>query len=209
VRIVAISDTHTRHSNLILPEGDMLVHCGDYSLQGLYDEAYEYIVWLGKQTQFKHIVCISGNHDFNDTELKRLIAESGYNINYLLHEPLEIDGIKFFGSPYTPIFYNWHFMRYEDELARLYEEIPEDTQVLITHGPPYSILDTTQEGDFAGSVALYDRIKQLPQLKYHLFGHIHECYGRCQIDDITFINCSSVNRKYKPVNPPQVFDICP
>jgi Icc-related predicted phosphoesterase len=203
MRIVFISDTHKFHDQLILPEGDMLVHCGDYSFTGKPAETFEFCKWFASQ-DFEHKVLISGNHDFNEHLI--YVALTEHKFTYLLHEPILLGGIVIFGSPYTPPFYDWNFMLNEDQLARRYDEIPQDTQLLITHGPPNGILDQTHYDEHCGSVALLDRIKCLPNLRVHAFGHIHESAGSKVLDNVTFINACSVDSRYKIVHPPIVYD---
>lgn len=128
----------------------------------------------------------------------------------LIHEPIEIRGCRFFGSPYTPTFLNWHFMRDRGPTLRAeWEKIPERTDVVITHGPAYGHGDTAPawRGQPPRHVGCFELLKRLhlirPQL--HIFGHIHDGYGMTISDEIpgaTFLNASICTEAYRPLNPP-------
>jgi Icc-related predicted phosphoesterase len=138
-------------------------------------------------------------------------------IKLLIHESIEIGGFKIFGSPYTPFFHNWAFNIFRGEgLVEKWSQIPDDTQVLITHGPPMGILDEVisfngkkceWEVEKVGCAALYNRIQELKSLKLHIFGHIHPGAGTKQINGVTYINASTCNEQYKPVNGPMIFSL--
>jgi Icc-related predicted phosphoesterase len=210
-RIVALSDTHNQQFSVQLPEGDILIHAGDLTGTGSIYQFLHVAEWFKEQKdKFKHRIMIGGNHDFGLQNNKgAILSLFDPDVIYLEDRAITIDGIKIYGSPYTPEFNNWAFMRKDEELARHWDNIPDDVDVLVTHGPPYSILDTTQEGLNVGSKTLYDRIKQLKKLKHHIFGHIHESHGDITIDDVQFHNVSLVNRAYKLLNVPRVIDIYP
>jgi len=120
-----------------------------------------------------------------------------------------VAGIKFYGSPWQPWFYDWAFnLKRRTEIRAKWDLIPLDTEVLITHGPPYGILDRTTRGERVGCEELLEAIKQIrPRL--HVFGHIHEAYGIRSNDDISYINGSNCDVRFRLVNPPivQIFDI--
>ena len=206
MKIVVISDTHCQEELLDLPEGDILIHAGDV---GIYDLAdLEYINrWFGRQ-KFTYNIVIAGNHD---TYLERLskieIKEKLYNAIYLQDEGIEIAGIKFWGSPFTPFFNNWAFMENETQLEKRWEQIPEDTDIIITHGPPRGILDWSNYGkEHCGSISLKERIDVI-KLKYSIFGHIHNNYGCYEANGIKYINASILNDNYQLVNKPIVLEI--
>jgi Icc-related predicted phosphoesterase len=220
MKIVCISDTHGKHSQVEVPDGDILIHAGDFCNWGTSSEVKDFNKWLGT-LNFKKIICTAGNHDIcldkncNDprTGNKKYDGHKLLtNAIYLENESVEIDGIKFFGSPYSNIFLNWAFMEDESYLATIWEKIPDDTNVLITHGPAYGILDEVpragrEYGDSVGSKSLSKRVEELKKLKYHLFGHIHDCYGQKVFNGITHINASVCTEAYEPINEPIVIDI--
>lgn len=217
-RIVAISDTHNQAHKLNMPDGDILVHAGDATYQGKPRELIEFNLWLGEQTQYKHRIVIAGNHDWlfekDPTYARSLMT----NCTYLQDSGVEIDGLYFYGSPWQPRFYDWAFNadRGED-IWKHWEKIPTSTNVLITHGPPYGILDQTPAFDFVGCKDLLKKVRLLqendevdtPRFHAHIFGHIHYKYGieHDKTFGTYFVNASSCNEEYKPVNQPIVIDI--
>lgn len=210
MRIVALSDTHRMLHQITIPHGDVLVHAGDLTGRGSYQELLEEGFSLMKlKKKFKHRIVISGNHDFGFQKNKKIILEECFDkdVIYLEDSGIEIDGVKFWGSPWSLPFYNWAFMKPEEELIVEYAKIPTDTNILITHCPPHGILDKNAEGYHCGSVALYNRVKELHELKHHIFGHIHESYGIEEIGDITFHNVCNLNGRYRYTNEPQVIDL--
>jgi Icc-related predicted phosphoesterase len=197
--ICAISDTHTFHDAVKINACDMLIHAGDISSQGGAWEFDSFFRWFMAQPAV-HKVLVAGNHDF---ELHKYPKPQG--LIYPHHEAIDIDGVKIFGSPHTPNFYNWAYMYDEDTKGvDLWKDIPLDTEVLITHGPPLGIGDWA--GENAGSASLLERVKQVNP-KFHIYGHIHEGYGLRARDKTCFLNASVVNDRYKPINPPIYFEL--
>jgi Icc-related predicted phosphoesterase len=210
VRIVALSDTHCKHKQVFIPDGDILIHAGDMTGLGKYNEFISMGNWFYKMKEkFKHRIIIAGNHDWGLMHQKELILDAHFDsdVIYLEDSGIELESIKFYGTPWMLEYYYWAFMRTEDELVKYYAAIPDDTEVLITHAPPFGILDKAMDGDKCGSRALYERIKQLPKLKHHIFGHIHESYGSETINGVGFHNVCSLNGNYRYQNPPAVIDI--
>lgn len=203
MKIVAISDTHTYHDYIDLPEGDVLVHTGDFSFQGNREEYDRFVDWFAKQPH-PYKVFIAGNHD-RILEKEKLPVPDG--VYYLQDTSLVIDGIVFYGSPWQPEFCNWAFnLPRGRPLAEKWGKIPEDTEVLLTHGPPHKILDHCPGGN-VGCEDLLERVLKLPNLKYHVFGHIHESYGIEVFGTTTFVNASSCTGRYRPINNPIVLEI--
>ncbi len=206
MRIVLLSDTHGQHGAIEVPEGDMLLHAGDFSSKGGLNEVKDFLAWYAAQPH-PHKVFIAGNHDFlaeKDPEtFAQLIPPS---LIYLNDSGATVAGIRIWGSPIQPWFYDWAFNRRRGpEIAQHWDLIPEDTEILITHGPPMGILDRTVRGDFVGCSNLTDRLQSV-QPRLHVFGHIHEAYGRETIGPTTYINASNLDVKYRPIHPVQVFD---
>lgn len=217
MKIIFISDTHTLHGQMLneIPEGDVLVHCGDVSGRGVGSEIQDFLAWFSSLPH-KNKIFIAGNHDFGfqyrDHVLQKTLESlKERNIHYLEDSGIEIDGVKFWGSPWTPPFYNWAFMLNEDEIKEKWEMIPRDTNVLITHGPPLGILDLVVYGqENVGCPALMEEIVKLKDLKVHAFGHIHEEYGTAMglgENGPIFINASTCTLRYKPWNKPIVIEI--
>lgn len=214
IKIVAVSDTHTKHKQVIMPEGfhDILVHCGDMTGRGNWNEFISVGNWFRNQKDnFKHRIMIAGNHDWGlELNAKQILNDHfDKDLIYLQDSAVTLEGIKFYGTPWMPNFYNWAFMREEEELHKYYDNIPDDTEVLITHCPPLGIMDRNTEDDDqerCGSSTLADRIKALPKLKYHIFGHIHGGYGRVKVNGVSYHNVASLNEQYRYQNPPQVIE---
>jgi Icc-related predicted phosphoesterase len=188
--IVCVSDTHSRHARTAVPDGDVLVHAGDITRHGsLYDvEAFDQ--WL-RTLPHRHKVVICGNHDFCFQEQPAKARALVTNAIYLEDSGCEIDGLTFWGSPWQPWFGGWAFnLPRGEELAKVWGKIPDRVDVLITHGPPEGILDTTNRGGVVGCRDLLDRVRVVrPRL--HVFGHIHEAAGRADIDGTIFVNAST------------------
>lgn len=207
MKVVAISDTHMRHRDIDLPEGDILIHAGDVSSKGTKDEIVDFLSWFANQAH-QHKIFIAGNHDFmferRGREIREYIPD---NIIYLQNSGTEINGIKFWGSPVQPEFYDWAFnVERGDKIKRYWDLIPVDTDVLITHGPPFGILDSSIIRKSQGCEELLIAVEKINP-KYHIFGHIHEGYGTCTNGITSFINASVLNEKYLYTNDPIVFDI--
>lgn len=213
-RIVAFSDTHQHHSKLHLPPGDILICSGDFSNRGTLEETVRFAAWLSEyKKDYQAILVSPGNHDLfvekNPEMTKEIFKDLG--IHLLIHEPITIDEINFFMSPYTPMFCNWAFMKYRgEEMARLWKQIPDDTHFLVTHGPPWGILDSVErfEGtEFVGCRDLLNRINYLPNLKAHIFGHIHGNNNRIEKNGIIYVNAAICNEEYEPVQLIRSFDL--
>jgi len=223
-RLVCISDTHTYHKKLKMPDGDILVCAGDISFSGKLDEVQRWCEWIDtllNRGKYKDAVWIAGNHDFffeegNPEYIKDVVKYSGH---YLKDESVTIQGLKFYGSPWQPEFFDWAFnLPRGTALKIMWDKIPTDTDVLITHGPPYLILDDI----FRKTRTKYDPIDLLPghvgcadlaeavkriKPKLHVFGHIHEAYGMKEIDGTTYVNASVNTYGYDPINKPIVVDL--
>jgi Icc-related predicted phosphoesterase len=186
MKIWHISDTHTYHDLLKVPKGiDMVIHSGDCSNpRDPYNnepEVREFIDWY-KELSPKYKIYVAGNHDSSIE--KKLVTKKDFEDNgiiYLENDYVTIEGIKIFGSPYTPNFGNWSFMRDRNKLDRFWcSAIHDDTDIVVTHGPPKGILDKseTREGlmECCGDKSLLNKLLEV-QPAYHLFGHIHNCRG--------------------------------
>ena len=203
-----IADTHSRHRAIRLPKGDVLIHAGDISYRGEKLEVEDFLTWFRKQ-DFEHKIFIAGNHDFllekaKPKEIDNLILD---DIIYLNDSSTLVNGYKIWGSPVTPRFFNWAFNRARGEAIRKHWElIPSDTHLLITHGPPYGILDQVANEQHVGCKDLLNRVVEIKPL-VHVFGHIHESYGSTKNMGIRFINASQTNESYEVVNKPVVFEL--
>jgi len=202
MKIVCISDTHNRHEQLNIPFGDILVHAGDFTGHSSVYELEDFAKWFGSQPH-EYKVFIPGNHDlcFEDSIDYALQLTNNYDIITLIDNEIVIDGVKFYGTPQQPIFYDWAFNRTPEELVKAYSVIPYDTDVLITHTPPYGVLDKVLRGGGlnVGSRELSDAIHKVKP-KLHIFGHIHEGYGEVKKNSVHYINAAICNNQYMAVN---------
>lgn len=206
MKFVLISDTHNRHEKLKVPEGDVLIHAGDITGAGSLKDTLGFFRWFGNLPH-QHKIFIGGNHDFlleNTCFDTHQYLPAG--VVYLQDTFVEINGIKIYGSPYTPEFLNWAFMKKRGtDIKAVWDKIPDGIDVLITHGPPFKILDMTTKNVNVGCEDLLDKVLRIKP-KIHVFGHIHECYGKLEMEGTKFFNASVLNQYYGLVNPPFVLD---
>lgn len=208
IKLVIISDTHGKHRHVDMPDGDILIHAGDISAgRGSLEQLREFNDWLG-ELKFGHIIVSAGNHDFvfrNYPDESRNIMS---NAIVLIDEAVVIDGVKFYGSPWQPWFGGWCYnLPRGGALKEKWAMIHDDTDVLITHGPPYGILDVSGISyERCGCSDLLDRIN-IVKPKVSCFGHIHHSYGVEARGNTIFVNASICNEAYDPYNEPIVINI--
>lgn len=224
MKITAISDLHGFYPKL--PGGDLLIVAGDLTASDQPWQYVEFETWLTKQP-YKKKVIICGNHDKFMQQAHICIKPDEHEYTLLCDSGCEFEGLKIWGSPWTRWFEGVNpfcdafMLKTEEELAEKFALIPDDIDILVTHGPPYGILDrVSHTRESVGSKALWQRISQVrPQI--HCFGHIHEEYGKipsviweeserfCEsfAYGTDFYNCSHVDRGYKPVNSPVTFEL--
>lgn len=206
MKLVVISDTHSLHSSLQVPCGDILVHAGDLTDRGTFEEVERFNEFLS-QLSFPTKIVIAGNHDFCFERSRETSVNLLTNCIYLQDEAVTVEGIRFYGSPWQPWFYDWAFnLQRGSEIRAKWDMIPSNTDVLITHGPPFGHRDRTTGGEQVGCRDLLDAVNRIsPQV--HIFGHIHEGYGSTSTPNTTFINASMCNEHYVMANEPIVIDI--
>lgn len=208
MRLVCISDTHSLHDRIPggVPDGDVLVHAGDACGQSTPRDLMRFARWFAKHPH-AHKILIAGNHDapfvYFPHEARLQIAAVG--VTYLEDSGVEIDGVRFWGSPWQPEFCNWWFnLPRGPALAEKWAKIPGDTDVLITHGPPHGILDACPTSQ--GCQDLLSAVRRVAP-SVHVFGHIHEGSGVVEIGPTRFVNASVLDGRYRPVNPARVVDL--
>jgi len=207
LNLVLISDTHGLHDQLSLPSGDIILHAGDVSSRGTEKEIIEFLDWF-KDLNYQHKIFIPGNHDFffEKKSPKTIAAIIPPSVTYLNDSGVEIEGVKIWGSPITPWFFDWAFNRQRGtEIKKHWDLIPSDTDILMTHGPVHGILDKTIAGVAAGCKELLKKIEN-SNIKLHLSGHIHEGYGERVVNGVRYINASVLNVRYRQVNAPVTLD---
>lgn len=208
MRFLAISDTHGKHDELQLPGADVIIHAGDISSIGRREEVISFLNWFAA-LPYPYKIFVAGNHDFYfekhpAAEIYRLIPG---NVTYLNDSGITVNGIEIWGSPITPWFHDWAFNRERGtDIRTHWDMIPDTTDILITHGPPAGILDSTVHGMQVGCEDLLEKI-QAVKPSFHIFGHIHEAYGVQKTGDTTYINASVVNEKYRINNNPVLFEL--
>lgn len=221
MKIACVSDTHTFGKQIEVPYADVLIHAGDHTFNGRRAQVESAMRWLSSLPH-PHKVLVAGNHDFIFQEekagvIRRWIKRYHPTLHYLQDSGIEIDGVKFYGSPWQPWFHDWAFNFSADhELGTkqahgVFSKIPEDTDVLITHGPPHGIMDAigkkVHDWDIrVGCAALLYHVKRVKP-KLHVFGHIHEGYGIQEQDGIKFVNAAICTRAYEPTNKPILVEI--
>jgi len=196
MKILHLSDTHSKHHLLkYLPPADIIVHSGDVSEDGTESEVLDFLEWFC-DLDYKYKIFVAGNHDLClDGEQIEGLPD---NCFYLCNSGVEIEGIKFWGIPY--------FLSNElnNDTSELMAKIPKETDILITHRPPYGILDFEENNHF-GCFNLQQFVPKI-RPKYHLFGHVHAGYGIEKSQHTTFVNTSLI-RKNKIENKPFLFEI--
>ena len=217
IRVVAISDTHTMHNNLELPEGDILIFTGDSVANFDFDSPLDYQFYnfaeflYNKSFDYKHIVWIAGNHDtfldskyYDDSYAKKLMKMLPSNVHYLENKEINILGLKIYGTPYMPSrietknkdYLSNAFERYENERVKIFENIPENLDILLTHCP----IDGLHKDIFSGDHLLRKRLEQMENPpKIHCFGHSHNTFGvyeRNHVKDKSTLHINSAQEKF-------------
>jgi Icc-related predicted phosphoesterase len=216
--ITLISDTHLKHNEITqdLPGGNLLLHAGDISSMGYQHEVQQFCKWFNNVENYDHKIFIAGNHDWgfqNNVEKIMEIVNSYKTVNYIQDETIQVnnDGkmVNIYGSPWQPEFYNWAFNLPKNgvEIAAKWDTIPDNTDILITHGPAFGVLDTVagKMWDNLGCQLLANKIKSIKP-KIHVCGHIHSGYGYYFDGDTHFINASVLNEAYQYTNKPITLD---
>lgn len=195
--ILHLSDTHSKHIELRkLPPADIIIHTGDISFAGSENEVKDFIEWFGS-LPYKYKIFIAGNHD--DCLFGAKIDGLPENCFYLCNSGVTIEGVKFYGTP----------MFMEDAMSGDYDrdiqKIPNNIDVLITHQPPYGILDFSANIHYGDRKLLETVLKTKP--KYHLFGHIHGAYGVEKSEHTTFVNAAVLSENYELIYEPILLEI--
>lgn len=188
MKIVQISDTHSRHHLLqCIPDGDVLIHCGDFSDNGTEEEVLDFLNWF-MELPYPHKIFVAGNHDLCLWDAED-IEDLPKNVHFLQDRGVTIDGVNFFGIAYN-----------HPETT-----IPSGVDILVTHEPPMEILDKTL-GIHWGNLPLRNRVFEVTP-RYHLFGHAHEANGTLKKNGIVFSNGSVLDDAGEMKYLPRVFQI--
>jgi Icc-related predicted phosphoesterase len=221
--IDCIADLHGFYPEL--QGGDLLIVAGDLTAHDTDAEHLDFIEWIGMMQKYhkkyKKCIHIAGNHDnflYDEKRYGQIKTPIDWNIEYLCDSGTEFEGLKIWGTPWTKTFegMNPHCKAFtcdtEEELVVKWQLIPHDIDILITHSPPFAILDRTIDNKYVGSISLSAQSGFLQNIKLHVFGHIHEAYGKIDppvylpnffdVSNHYLVNCSHVNERYEPVNKP-------
>lgn len=222
MKIVVISDTHEQEERVNLPEGDILIHSGDWTYKGAIPAMEKFLTWFSNQSH-TYKIFIAGNHELGldagpareaKQELIKSFCDKNSNLFYLEESGINIDGINYYGSPTTPWFHSWAFnVSRGPEIAKKWALIQEDTNVLITHGPPYGILDFVEnecgEYEHKGCEELRKKVDSMQKhLKLHIFGHLHlKGCTKMELNDTIFANAAICDEDYNVRRTPLVIEI--
>ena len=166
-------------------DGDLLIHCGDFEDTAGLDS------WLSNSS-FDHKIVVAGNHDHDAAEKYAEDQPIFFNAHFLVDETIEIFGLKFYGAPWINELEGAAFSLDHDEIEQKWESIPDDTDVLITHVPPFGILDLARNGEHWGCSLLAERVEDM-NVRFHCFGHVHYSYGIDDRNGITYVNAASIS----------------
>ena len=209
VRVTVISDTHMQHERLSLPEGDLLIHCGD--IFDLYSrnpaDLREMDAWFARQP-FDKIVCTGGNHDHLLEHAIGLLAQPFRHAQYLQDQTIRYRGLSIFGAPWVPGLPTHAFPKSRSGLEEAWARIPTGVDILITHTPPRGILDRSSRGLSFGCPELASQLQRISP-KVHCFGHVHASAGQTMRGQTLFINAASVGRGATAMRPPISFSLKP
>ena len=188
VRLVLLSDTHGMHRSVRAPEGDWLIHAGDFTVSKSWKEIVDFNAWLAELPHRVKIL-VPGNWEFwleADLSKRSLLS----NAAVLINERIQIEGLHIWGSPVTPLYGGAFGMSSAADRKRLYDQIPDDTDILITHGPSFGMLDCPPNSNLhVGCRELFDAVMRVkPTL--HLFGHVHGAKGIVYTDSTIFVNAA-------------------
>lgn len=211
MRFVATSDTHGTLGRMAVPDGDVFIHAGDATIRGSQKEFEQFNEDLGRLPHPIKIF-IPGNHDkITERVPEEAVALLTNVTHYLVDQEVVLDGIKIYGSPWQPRFgfgFAWNADR-GVEIKSKWDKIPEDTDILVTHGPPFGIGDEVGIAPWVDNVGCQDLLEAIQRIgcRYHISGHIHEGFGARKVGETTYINAAAVALSYNPVNPPYVFNM--
>lgn len=203
MKVLHITDSHGFHEEYEhdWDSIDMIIHTGDASNHinpHINKNEFDNFLYWYNQIPVKYKIYVAGNHDTSLYKYGKNSFDWG-NIIYLEDEEVTIEGIKIYGTPWCPVSGNWSFIRNHNKLQKLFDNIPENTDILCTHTPPKTVLDLANHRhilEYCGSKHLLNRVEEIKP-KYHLFGHIHNNgininYGMLKRGKTTFINSTGV-----------------
>lgn len=212
MKICCISDFHGQLNfkvpdcNLLLIAGDI---CGASQLthQAAYTNGafYKFLLEIKERINCP-VVLVPGNHDRIFQEALHMVPKLP-NCDVLIDKPLNLCGYKIYGTPWQPIFFDWAFNLSESELERKWSLIPDDTEILVLHGPPHGILDKNLQGEHCGSPSLAKRCDEVKSLKLVVFGHIHCSRGVLEKNGVIYVNAALCDEAYNLTGKPIIVEL--
>ena len=211
MRLVLLADTHDQNLHTkfgTIPDGDVLIHAGDLVAIGRDPERYKRMGNQLRRFPHRYKLVVPGNHDHLFLEdLEAAKAALGTGISVLFDSSIEIEGKLFYGTPWLHWVEGKYTFETQDSEAK-WEMIPENTDVLITHSPPYGIFDlSAKSGEHIGSVELRKHVLERVRPQVHVFGHNHMEWGQEEIEGVKFVNAAMVDDLYKPLRGATVIDL--
>lgn len=208
-RITVISDTHWRHDEIDLPEGDLLIHCGDlFNLFGTPSGAIAAMdAWFGRQ-RFERILYTGGNHDRALEAALGRQKQPMKNAYFLGDEVVEFGGLRIFGAPWVPELTTHAFFLSQADLAKAWARVPSGIDILVTHTPPEGVLDESSRGWSLGCPGLARELGRIAP-RVHCFGHVHAGAGQRRVGETLFINASSIASGSGAIRRPASFTLAP
>ncbi len=210
-KVCCISDTHSFHNQLVIEPCDFVIHSGDILRKYKLEDVQEFIDWFSSLPA-RNKILVAGNHDrFIAKEKDKFLELMENKIIYLENSGIELEGVKFWGIPSVKWCGPYKHFTYKEETEErnIFNQIPPEIDILITHGPPYGILDHEnlpgEKPHFHGSKVLLERVKTIKP-KYHIFGHIHEAYGTFKTHETFFINATILNKSEEIIRKPITFE---
>jgi Icc-related predicted phosphoesterase len=189
--LVLCSDTHELHEDLVMPQGDILLYAGDLSFFSRSLDAIDsFNEWL-HGLPYRHRLMTLGNHELLFEQKPLLIDSLLDGATVLVNDSVEVEGLKVFGSPTTTHLGTAFGVPRSEARRQLWARVPDDTNVLLVHGPPYGVLDGMAGSDeHVGDPELLARISELRELRLVVFGHVHAAPGIVERNGVTFVNAS-------------------
>jgi Icc-related predicted phosphoesterase len=203
LRLALLSDTHELHREVDVPDADILIHCGDFTMFSRSMKAVaDFNQWLG-ELPHRHKIVVPGNHELfleADPRKRSLLT----NAIVLIDEEVKVDGLRIWGSPVTPLSGGAFGLSTANDRRQLYAQIKPDIDILITHGPPFGILDRSPASDIhSGCQELLQAVRRV-RPKLHVFGHVHGTPGLVQTDRTTFANVAVLGLDGAPAVAPML-----
>jgi predicted phosphodiesterase len=192
MRVVLISDTHDHHGGMTIPDGDVIIHAGDSTSHGRVNELQQFAAFW-RALPHPHKIVIAGNHDFG-LQTDPTLGKTLFGESYLCDSETTVGGLRVWGSPWQPWFHGWAFnLQRGPEIRAKWDLIPSGIDILVTHGPPYEVRDSTDHGLFGRNVGCEELRISLDRVRprLHVFGHIHEAYGTAWCGPTLCVNASS------------------